>query len=423
MDCSLHQSQIPKLESISDHPLYKDSKCVIDIEKKIFNINSENFENLYDCILRFLHANPCYSNYIFKLLLFLLKCRPSNLFSTLSLIKKLNLTIYLLNLSLFPNINYSYCILNNEKNNIIQYYVKTNDLQNFINFLDQNQSFNFNNQMNLEFHYDCLNSNITLLEYSIFYGSIKIFYYLLNNKIYNIDNSCSLYSIASGELELIRTLINNNINYDQTLWACIEFNRNSLFDFLITNYKNNIEVAFLSQSINYFNDELFIYSFLYYYNRNIGFYNMENMEIQDWNDNIIFNCIYHIITDIHIVLDTKIINKFCNLIAKYNFNEFTNIPSKLLDSFSNVWCCLKKYQFDFDNSKTLINILLKEKELHQIYSMFQNGFMVLLIIKYKKIKWPIFLTKLFSKFIENQLDLNQSFFPLIYINIMKEFNI
>lgn len=87
-----------------------------------------------------------------------------------------------------------------------------------------------------------LQNRPTLIECAAFYGSIKCFKYLLLNKADlslkdNISRTLVDFAIAGGNLEIVRILDQNNLNFADSLKIATSFHRHDVFLWLIENEK------------------------------------------------------------------------------------------------------------------------------------------------------------------------------------------
>ena len=109
------------------------------------------------------------------------------------------------------------------------------------------------------------NKNITMIEYSAFFGSIRIFNYLLMNNV-ELTSSLWLYAIHSNNAELIDLLESNKVsppsndelNYIQCLIESIKCHHNNIADFITTNYfgeekEKEDEEEIVSNCFKYYN--------------------------------------------------------------------------------------------------------------------------------------------------------------------------
>lgn len=105
-----------------------------------------------------------------------------------------------------------------------------------------------------------INKNPSLIEYAAFFGSLKIFNYLMENKI-ELTPSLWLYAIHSNKMELIHILENNKIvpddnSYQESLLEAIKCHHNEMTNYImntILKNQNFDKKAVFSQSIRYNN--------------------------------------------------------------------------------------------------------------------------------------------------------------------------
>lgn len=87
---------------------------------------------------------------------------------------------------------------------------------------------------------ELLQHNPTLILAASFYGAVKCFKYLLLNKaqILKCDeyyNYISHFAVAGGNIEIVRILSQNGINFVDDLAVCVEYHQNEIFDWINQN--------------------------------------------------------------------------------------------------------------------------------------------------------------------------------------------
>lgn len=100
-----------------------------------------------------------------------------------------------------------------------------------------------------------LQNNPTLIQVAAYYGSIKCFKYLLLNRANLLftdfaNNDIMFFAIAGGNIEILRLLEQNKINFSNDGIYAIKFHRYALFDWLITQKKIDLS----TDSTNYINE-------------------------------------------------------------------------------------------------------------------------------------------------------------------------
>lgn len=92
-----------------------------------------------------------------------------------------------------------------------------------------------------------LKNHTTLIQYAAFFGAIKIFQYLLKNKV-ELTPSLWLYAIHSNKLEIIQILEENNIkpinrSYKNCIEESLKCHHNDISFYIISNYFQNFDLA------------------------------------------------------------------------------------------------------------------------------------------------------------------------------------
>ena len=107
-----------------------------------------------------------------------------------------------------------------------------------------------------------LNDKLTLIEYATFYGSFKIFNYLLLNDAY-LKYSLWIYAIHGKNPEIIHILEEKNVtsykyNSTKCFFESIKCHHNDIACYLLDNYTTKIKKEFLksfNNCIKYYNFE------------------------------------------------------------------------------------------------------------------------------------------------------------------------
>ena len=103
-----------------------------------------------------------------------------------------------------------------------------------------------------------INKKISLIEYSVFFGSIKIIHFLLSNKI-ELNSSLLLFAIHSQNLELIQNIEQqiskqNDNFYEECLIESIKCHHNKITDYFLNKFVKKNEIECLKYyNFNYFN--------------------------------------------------------------------------------------------------------------------------------------------------------------------------
>lgn len=197
-----------------------------------------------------------------------------------------------------------------ENPNLISIYIRTDDLNNFIDITSNNMidfdskipnSINETNSIFLK------KIPSTLINYSAFYGATKIFRYLLSNGA-RFGSNTLVCACAGGNVEIVRLLIQNNIAFNQ---KCLNksikyFAEIPLINFLLENTDLKIGSNEMRKAIKSFNLIFFT------------FYLSEN---GNENENDFFSKILH-----HAVYSNncQITQFLCELLNSYFDKELIN---------------------------------------------------------------------------------------------------
>ena len=91
--------------------------------------------------------------------------------------------------------------------------------------------------------YELLMKKPTLIQLSAFYGSLKCFKYLYLNKASlsmndlneEMPNSIASFAISGGNIEIVRILISEKVDFSSSLFTSVSFHRDDLFFWFIEN--------------------------------------------------------------------------------------------------------------------------------------------------------------------------------------------
>lgn len=134
--------------------------------------------------------------------------------------------------------------------------IRNDDIESFINYLSRSSSINQKIPTSIYEKSSYLNKEPTYFEYSAFYGSIKIFKYLMTNKISPSQN-LTFYAVAGGNYEIIHLCEQLMCDFSNGVNAAILFHQND-----ILNYLKNQGSSLLHNSIVY---SILGYNFEYFY--------------------------------------------------------------------------------------------------------------------------------------------------------------
>ena len=123
--------------------------------------------------------------------------------------------------------------------------------------------FTFNQKVRFDDHtQNFFNINEeTILNFSIFYGSIHCFKFLLLNGAEPDDNSL-MYAVGSGNTEIFKVLQTKypNLSYQNCILQSIKFNQYDFFEYLISNHFDQLQNIDYELILSYDN----IFAFLFY---------------------------------------------------------------------------------------------------------------------------------------------------------------
>ena len=185
-----------------------------------------------------------------------------------------------------------------------------------------------------------LRNNVSLIEYSLFFGSIQIFQYLLLNNV-QIGSNLWPYAIHGRNAEIIHILEENKIepNID-CIKESIKCHHNEITDYFLINYANESmnENSYLYASIKYYNFEYFPKSL---------------------NDNFLFYylCEYDYYFLVEMILKTGEININYKKRTKYEQKYYLFISDEKPLYFTSIAAASKKMNFD------ILHLLLEQENV------------------------------------------------------------
>ena len=114
----------------------------------------------------------------------------------------------------------------------------------------------FETNLYLSKNHSTFASSLTLIEYAAFFGSIKIFKYLVSQKV-KIDSKLWIFAIHGRNAEIIHIIEDKNIEFNEQirrecLKCSIRCHHNELTNYLLNNYINDSNFV-LKQSLKYYN--------------------------------------------------------------------------------------------------------------------------------------------------------------------------
>lgn len=191
-----------------------------------------------------------------------------------------------------------------ENSFMIAEFIRNDDCDNFQVYLAKTNT-KFDSSLPLSEYEQSrfLNQNMNLIDYAAFFGSIKIFKFLILNKC-KLTNRTSQFAVAGGNYEIIHLLENQKNSFHSCLEISIQFHRNEIFEYLIENHSNQCKLTFnvFCSAVKMYNVEIFF--------SNIQ--KLLNSDFDSINDSIL------VLASIHGMLD--IVHFICS-IKEININE------------------------------------------------------------------------------------------------------
>ena len=281
-------SNIKFLDDIKETTEYKSAKERIDLIQDIFSLNEENFPIVMDELKKYLIKNDnMVPMFILVTILFILtRYKAANKFG-FSLLKffienylneienlinmKESLYLYyrnmlndvnIENLLKYPFLNYSFY---NFEQGTIPYFLLNDDIEGLQNYVSGQNCVDFNEKPTTRWiPTTFLNAfqDINIFEYSILFGSIKCFKFIMLQDGSQITPECIAIAVASGNTEIIRILEQKDVHFDNNCFDfSLIFHQNNVFEWLIRNHANNLDVIthLIEDSILYYNEEIFYF--------------------------------------------------------------------------------------------------------------------------------------------------------------------
>ena len=164
--------------------------------------------------------------------------------------------------------------------NKFTYYIKEDDIETIQKVVLKKENFNFNMYIDLIMYSPLspyifpkfniiLTPNLarpTLIDAAAFYGSIKVFKYLLLNDA-TITNYTPKCSIAGANTEIIHILEQKNISFDNCFKTSVIYNHIDVSDWLLLHY--SCEVIDIEKCITYLNYDVFFFLFVIQYENQV----------------------------------------------------------------------------------------------------------------------------------------------------------
>ena len=135
-----------------------------------------------------------------------------------------------------------------ENDHLLCKFIRDDSIDDFIVYINKN-NISLSSQINsssYETHPFLLTAQPTIIQYAAFFGSIRIFDYLLNNKV-DFDHSLWLYAIHSNNPEMIYKIEDLKLNFDKSFYIRCFYEAIKCHHNEIANY---IKENLLDQSIH-----------------------------------------------------------------------------------------------------------------------------------------------------------------------------
>ena len=134
--------------------------------------------------------------------------------------------------------------------------IRNDDLEGFIESLSRSSSINSKIPYSIYEKCSYINKEPSYFEYAAFYGSVKIFKYLVSNKI-SPSNNLAFFAVAGGNFEIIHICEQINCDFTNAINAALLFHQKDIFNYLV-----NQEFDFLYNSVIFCIEG---YNFEYFY--------------------------------------------------------------------------------------------------------------------------------------------------------------
>lgn len=357
--------------SIESVKILKDDE---NIQRLLEKYLQENDPNIIKSLLHNIKELQIGDHYLCQLFTNFCISYPKNINKLITLIKEMDKTSSFIN---FLNDSMKIPLFQHEKQNILNFVsdyekqkdqlsinsilqsIRNDNINEFQRITSLNPNFDYNinireifskelifvnkialfANINDLFDEDIDNYQINYLDYSAFFGSIKIFKFLLMKKI-EMNRFITFFAIAGGNIEIIHLCEQNKCNFKNALKIAIMYRRNELIDWLIESINIDNFESCINDIISFHQNDLLL-----------KYINQKNHEktIQQ----LIAKCITY--DNYQLFLFLNDVEKI-DLKVKYEKNK-CNILS-LLSSYNN----RKFYEFLFNqlDSKSI----LEEKDIY-----------------------------------------------------------
>ena len=253
------------VENIKGYEIYKET---VDVIKQIMDVNEQNSDevlknclnlmkirdfNIFffiDVITTFANARPKNMNFVFSFFHLILNNFPDKLLQIQNFTKNsefLYQTLFTKGIftgeekpDMFngeeTNISFTETIY---KEGTLEYFIKEDDFDSFQAYTTQTANFDFNLKIEIDDHtppwYSFDSSSISIIDFAAFYGSVRIFKYLLLNNSNLSSTSCKT-SIAGGDPEIIHIIEQRGLSFTNCFKNSLIYHRYELSDWLLMNF-------------------------------------------------------------------------------------------------------------------------------------------------------------------------------------------
>lgn len=201
-----------------------------------------------------------------------------------------------------------------ENDNFICKLIRDDSIDEFIQYINMNKIDSLSEIPSSIYETNplLLKNSVTLIEYAAFFGSNKIFKYLLEN---NRDKKSSIwiYAIHGQNAQIIDLLEKNKIDppnnsYIKCIKELIKCHNNQMFSYLyhkLTNIDDNLKSYFFSKSLKYYNFNILMNK-TEGFNDIVAFLNSDLNEINNKEIDILINlCKFDYIYAVNLLLQNK----------------------------------------------------------------------------------------------------------------------
>ena len=226
------------LEETRKTPIYINAKDRIELIQDIFSINEENFQTVINKLRQYLTANDNMVEMFFLASVLFIYTRFKSDhkfgFSLLNFFKEnyLHKIKNLINVQKYIDVGHKDMLdaikindflTSSPKNfsfydcipNTIPSFLFNDDIQGLQNYVSKEPNVDFNKKIKIPWlPYKPLGLFFNFFEYSILFGSLKCFKFLLLQNEAQITKNCNAYALASGNSDIIHILEQKNHNFN-----------------------------------------------------------------------------------------------------------------------------------------------------------------------------------------------------------------